>query len=65
ESKPKATLYGNLYTKAGFGEVALESGRPRTVAIKTPRRSKPTGEPKPPVQVVQIIKGDRVEQKSF
>ncbi|MGH9554536.1 MAG: Flp pilus assembly protein CpaB, partial [Terriglobales bacterium] len=65
ESKPKATLYGNLYTRAGFGEVALEGGEPRTVTIRTPRR--PTGKepPKPVVLVVQVIKGDKVEQKSF
>ncbi|MGH9509517.1 MAG: Flp pilus assembly protein CpaB [Terriglobales bacterium] len=65
ESKPKATLYGNLYTRAGFGEVALEGGRPKTVAIRTPRGSGGKPVEKPPAQVVQVIKGDKVEQKSF
>jgi pilus assembly protein CpaB len=66
ESAPKATLYGNLYTKAGFGEVALLGGQPKTVAIKTPRRPGASkAAEKPPVQVVQVIKGDKVEQKSF
>jgi pilus assembly protein CpaB len=66
ESAPKATLYGNLYTKAGFGEVALIGGQPKTVAIKTPRRQgSGKAVERPPMVVVQVIKGDKVEQKSF
>ena len=66
ESMPKATLYGNLYTKAGFGEVTLLGGKPHTVARASTKRGSGKSEPaKPPVFVVQVIRGDKVEQKSF
>jgi pilus assembly protein CpaB len=63
ESKPKPVLYGNLYSDAGFGSVALKGTTTPTVRVKSPRSK---GEPpKPKVHVVQVIRGDKVEQKSF
>lgn len=64
ESKPKATLYGNLYAEAGFGEVQLQGGKPATVRGSGPRRAGKAPD-KPTVYVVQMIRGDKVETKSF
>lgn len=64
ESKPKPVLYGNLYSDAGFGSVALKGTTTPTVRVKTPRR-KGDAASKPKVHVVQVIRGDKVEQKSF
>ena len=62
ESKPKPALYGNLYAEAGFGEVQLQGAKPTTV--RGPRRGTGKAQEKP-VHVVQMIRGDKVESKSF
>ncbi len=59
EKKPKAVQYGTLYTGS---EILQEPVKARPQARFTGRRLEP---PKPPVHVVQMIRGDKTETKSF
>ncbi len=64
DAKPKPALYGNLYAEAGFGEVQLKGGKPATVRA-SPRRGGSKAPEKPLVHVVQMIRGEKVESKTF